>query len=135
VLGIIGFEDLELDCVIGVFSHERGLKQRLLIDIKVETDFGESITSDQLSHTLDYCEILRLIKEEASSNFKLLEAFAHHVNQRLLRELPITWVWIRVKKPSANPMARHSLVELECFKLGTTHEVDTYNRRRHPARR
>lgn len=134
MLGIIGFEELEIDCVIGVYPDERVATQKLYIDLKVEAEIGDSVHSDRLKDTIDYCEIVKLIQVEAESKCQLLETLAHRITVRLLTELNLTWVWIRIKKPSAIANAKAALIEYERFK-GSNHEVDTHYRRRHSARR
>ncbi|MFN4173521.1 MAG: dihydroneopterin aldolase [Parachlamydiaceae bacterium] len=134
MLGIIGFEELEIDCVIGVYPDERVATQKLFIDLKVEAFIGDSIHSDRLKDTIDYCELVKLIQNEAESKCQLLETLAHRISMRLLSELNLTWVWIRIKKPSALANAKAALIEYERFK-GSNHEVDTHYRRRYSARR
>lgn len=134
MLGIIGFEELEIDCVIGVYPDERVATQKLYIDLKVEADIGDSVHSDRLNDTIDYCELVKLIQVEAESKCQLLETLAHRITVRLLTKLNLTWVWIRIKKPSAIANAKAALIEYERFK-GSNHEVDTHYRRRHSARR
>jgi len=134
MLGIIGFDELELDCVIGVYPDERVATQKLFIDLKVEADIGASVHSDRLKDTIDYCELVKLIQIEANANCQLLETLAHRISMRLLSELNLTWVWIRIRKPSAIANAKAAFVEFEKFR-GASHEVDTHYRRRHSARR
>lgn len=125
MLGIIGFEDLEVNCIIGVYPSERHTPQKIYIDLKIETELERSAHSDDLRDTLDYDLVHQVIQEVANHKYNLLEALAFQVTSKLLNEMPISWVWIKIKKPSAIPQAKHTYVELEQFKAGARHEMDT----------
>ncbi len=135
MLGIIGIEELEIPCIIGVYPYEREAEQKIIIDLKVEMDVAKAGLSDDLNDTLDYCRLKELIQALSRNRYKLIEALAHDIVEQLLAEMPITWVWIRVKKPQAMHDAKYTFIELEQFKAGSFHEVDAHHRFSQTARR
>jgi dihydroneopterin aldolase len=73
---------------IGVTPEERALPQRLSINLELGLDLEPAGHSDQLELTLDYSEVVGLVRREtARSRFQLIEALAGHLLQ-LLMELP-----------------------------------------------
>ena len=44
--GEILIENLVVNCIIGILSHERATPQRLRLDVVLQTDFSASAASD-----------------------------------------------------------------------------------------
>ena len=40
------------------------------------------------------------------------EIFAHKVSEKIYEEFPVSWAWIRIKKPQALPNAQWAFVEI-----------------------
>ena len=78
-------DNLEIDCIIGVWSHERTTPQKVRVDLWVEVDASASVQTDDLSDTVDYtwlAESVRFIL--CSGRFKLLEAASNTIHRWLL---------------------------------------------------
>lgn len=114
--GIIGFEDFNVRCIIGVDNPERLSEQDLFIDLKVETDFTRATHTDSLQETLSYDYLAELCKNIAEEKkHALLETFAYDLIHRIIKDCPVRWVWVKIKKPGALPNAKFAFVELEWF--------------------
>lgn len=128
--GIIGIEKLLVKTVIGVFPEERGGEQELFIDLKVRTDVAFCCLSDDLSDALNYVALKELVERIAKENqFSLIETFAYASMAAISNAFAISWIWIRVGKPSAIENASSAFVELENFvKKGISEDaMDTCN--------
>ncbi|HEY3800293.1 MAG TPA: dihydroneopterin aldolase [Caulobacteraceae bacterium] len=90
---------LAVDAQIGVYKHEKGRAQTLVIDVELDV----AITAwDQLSETVNYEVIATKAREVAAAGHRgLVETFAHHLAESLLEEPKVTRARIRVEKPSA----------------------------------
>ena len=102
---------LEVDAAIGVYKHEKGRLQRLVIDVELDvavTDWS------QLSETVNYEVIAEKARRVAAEGHRgLVETFAHHLAEACFEEPRVTRARIRVEKPSAlAPDARAAGVEI-----------------------
>lgn len=113
MLGMIGFKDYRVRCVIGTGVEERKIEQDLLIDLKVETDFSSVSKTENIEDTIDYVILATICREFAQNGkYFLLEKYAADVIQEIVKTFQIKSAWICVKKPLAIPNAEYALVEL-----------------------
>lgn len=96
-LNVIG---LRVSTKIGVHAWEQKIKQTLLIDIVITTDFSEC--GDDLSKTIDYDALCALVTEFVESrSFCLIEAVANSVASFIKEQFNLTSVMVTVNKPGA----------------------------------
>lgn len=86
----------------GDLPEENTLGQRFMIDLVLILDIAEAASTDNLQKTVDYTEVYRICRETVEKDrFKLIEALANHVIDRVLVACPIVdKVEITIKKPS-----------------------------------
>jgi len=85
----------------GVAEEERRLGQRFLMDVELNLDLRPAGKSDELSASIDYAEVLRVVKEIGEmEQYRLLEALAERVATVLLERYPAVSVRIRASKPA-----------------------------------
>jgi dihydroneopterin aldolase len=112
--GKIGFDDLEVICIIGVNPEERVLPQKLYFDLRVEMDLSASVHSDEMKDALDYRRLAAICTDIAKEGaYQLLEALAGNILLTLMGEFTVLSAWIRIKKPNAIPSAKCSVIEME----------------------
>src|SRR5688500_11768069 len=117
--GYIGFDQYKLDCIIGVYPHERQTKQTIFVDLQVEADFSKCSKSDDIADTVNYEQLAELcIHLAESGKFALLETFACEILKSIFLKFNVTWAWVRIKKPQALANADYTVVELERYKDG-----------------
>ncbi|RUR08814.1 dihydroneopterin aldolase [Legionella sp. km772] len=93
-------QGLSVHTQIGVYAWEQKIKQQLLIDIHIPSDFKRC--KDELSDTLDYddlCKKVTLFVE--SKSFQLIEYLANSVAQLVKVEFGVEQVNVSVTKPHA----------------------------------
>lgn len=107
-------EGLEVPAPIGVYAHEHGVLQKLVIDLILEADQSKAAATDDLQHATDYDRLAAIARELcASQHHALIEAVAEKIARRVLADFPAaTAVFVRVAKPGAVPDARTVAVEL-----------------------
>ncbi len=125
---VIGVRDLEVECIIGVWPHERTKIQSLLIDVEVSVDVVHAARDDDYSQTVDYQAIADGIRFILTiGRFQLLETACSAVLQWLLNRRDraigptIQRAKIQIRKPSALPGRATAFVEAE----NTVHGLDT----------
>jgi dihydroneopterin aldolase len=97
--GIVALEGLEFHAYHGVYPHERESGNWFEVDIAVETDFTRAAKTDDISGTVNYETLFRLIKEEMEKPSKLLETVAELIIDSVLDQLPaVSKVELRIAK-------------------------------------
>ena len=89
---------LAVDAHIGVYKHEKGRTQQLVIDVELDvavTDWSS------LAETVNYEVIAAKARKVAEGHRGLVETFAHHLAEACFEEPKVTRARIRVEKPSA----------------------------------
>lgn len=90
---------LKVEANIGVYRHEKGRRQPLVID--VELDVAVSDWS-RLSETVNYEVIAEKARKVADEGHRgLVETFAHHLAEACFEEPKVMRARIRVEKPTA----------------------------------
>jgi 7,8-dihydroneopterin aldolase/epimerase/oxygenase len=84
----------------GVHPAERELGQRFEVDVELGLDLSQAMASDLLQDTVDYSRAYAIVREEAEEHrYQLIEALAGAIVRRLLAELAVSSVLVRVRKP------------------------------------
>lgn len=113
--GTTGLKDLQVDCIVGIYPHERAAAQTVRLDIELDYDFATPAASDAIADAVDYDGIAaRVTHLLQSAGFQLIETMAERAAAQLLADVPVaTTVRIEVRKPSAVPAAACSFVRVE----------------------
>ena len=48
MLGTTGLHNLRIDCIVGIYPHERDQTQTVFLDIEIDYDFGPAAASDAI---------------------------------------------------------------------------------------
>ena len=97
---LIEVRGLKLRGRIGVTADERSQDQPLVMSIAARLDTRAASTTDDLTATLDYEEVVRQISKIVSSEaYSLIETLADRIARALLANHRVLDVWVRVSKP------------------------------------
>lgn len=104
----INIKNLEIFANHGLLPAENALGQKFVISASLFTDIRHAGRSDDLTMSLDYSEVCRLISDYVTGNtFKLIETVIEGIAEMLLTAYPsLQKVWLELKKPWA-PVAMH----------------------------
>ncbi len=113
--GTTGLKDLRVDCVIGIYPHERAATQTVMLDIELDYDFAAPAASDAIADAVDYDGVAAGVTELLqTAKFQLIETMAERAAVLLLARVPVaTAVRIEIRKPAAVPAAACSFVRVE----------------------
>ena len=101
-LDTVRIERLQLDCIIGINPWERLTKQRITIDIAMNTDLSASGESDAIEDTINYRTVAKAVTTEVeASSYGLVEALAARVAEICLEDERTQSVEVTVRKPGA----------------------------------
>lgn len=101
-MDIVYIRNLEVETVIGVFDWEREIRQRVSIDLEMQTDVRRAAATDKLEDAVDYKAIgKRVIAYVTDSHFGLVETLAERIAEIVLAEFGVGWLRLRVSKPGA----------------------------------
>ena len=90
---------LKLEAEIGVYRHERGRAQPLVIDVELDVP---SAGAERLRDTVNYETVARAAHEVAAEgHIVLVEAFAERLARACLADERVTRARVRVDKPLA----------------------------------
>ena len=85
----------------GVTEAERQLGQKYEIDLELVTDLSTAGKTDDLTHTVNYAEVVQLVIEIGTQgSFQLFEALAETIAEATLAQFQIEEIRITVKKLS-----------------------------------
>lgn len=90
---------LKVQAEIGVYKHEIGRVQPLVVDVELEVP---TAGAERLSDTINYETILSAAREIAGGgHIDLVEAFAERLARSCLADERVTQARVRVEKPLA----------------------------------
>lgn len=87
---------------IGVTADERSHDQPLVISLAANVDTRPASTTDDLSATLDYADLVRQISKIVSTEeYSLIETLADRIARTVLEHVFVEFVWVRIAKLEA----------------------------------
>lgn len=102
---LIEVRGLRLKGRIGVTADERSEEQPLIVSLAARLDTRAASTTDDLTATLNYEEVVRQISKIVSTEeYALIETLADRIARTVLEHPFVEDVWVRVAKPEA-PLA------------------------------
>ena len=99
----------------GVAEAERQLGQKYEVDLELMADLSTAGKTDDLTHTVDYVEVVQLVIDIGTrQSFQLFEALAEKIANAILAQFQIEEVRITVKKlsPPIEPRLTYAGVEI-----------------------
>ncbi len=101
-MGIIKLEGIKFRANHGCMEEEAKIGGMYSVDVMLDTDFTEAAQKDDLSKTIDYCEVYEIVKAEMSIRSKLIEQVAQRIVDKL-RERFTGLQYTEVKVTKWNP--------------------------------
>ena len=86
-MGLIRVKNIECYSYHGCMEEEAKIGQNYQVNVQIDVDFSEAANNDDLTKTIDYCDINRIVEEEMAIRSKLIE----HVGQRILNRFKGTF--------------------------------------------
>ncbi|MEH6442328.1 MAG: dihydroneopterin aldolase [Oceanospirillaceae bacterium] len=101
-MDIVYIRQLKIETVIGIFDWEREIKQTVSLDVDMAVDIRLAAAGEDIDSTVSYKSVAdRLVEFVSKSEFLLVETMAEEIAQLLRTEFSLSWVRLRVGKPTA----------------------------------
>lgn len=115
MIGTTGIKEFRIDCIVGIYEHERQTPQAVVLDIDLDYDFAAAARSDAIDDAVDYDTVARSLTELVRQReFQLIETMAEEAAAMLLARLPqVRRIALEIRKPAAVPAAAYSFVRVE----------------------
>ena len=101
-MGIIKVKNIRVFAYHGCLKEETKIGSDYRVDVEVKASLNKSSKSDQLSDTIDYVLLNRIVKEEMATSSHLLETVARRILNRVFKEDTLSTkatVWISKLNP------------------------------------
>lgn len=85
-MGIIKVENIRVFAHHGCLKEETAIGSDYRVDLEVKANLQTSATSDELSDTVDYVFLNKVVREEMALPSKLLETVAKRILNRIFSE-------------------------------------------------
>ncbi len=115
MIGTTGLTELRVDCIVGIYPHEREQIQTVMLDVELDYDFAPAAGSDAITDAVDYDQVVASGTELIQARkFRLIETMAEQTAAMLLdRVRAVSAVRLTIRKPAAVPAAASSFVRVE----------------------
>ncbi|MBP4139488.1 dihydroneopterin aldolase [Flavobacterium geliluteum] len=87
-MGIIKLKNIRTFSYHGCMIEEGKIGSDYTVNLKIKTNLQQSADSDNLSDTVDYVHLNKIVTEEMAIRAHLLEHVAKRINNRILAEIP-----------------------------------------------
>jgi dihydroneopterin aldolase len=87
-MNYINIEGIKLYAYHGCLEEEALIGGNYIVDIHLKTDFTEAAETDDLTKTIDYCEVYELVKKEMAIRSKLIEQVGQRISDQLKKRFP-----------------------------------------------
>lgn len=106
--------DLVLECLIGVYRHERDGAQRVRINLDLTVFENPDPIDDKLANVLSYEDVIIKVRNLATAgHLNLVETLAERIAEMCLAETDVRAVKVRVEKLDVFADAASVGVEIE----------------------
>ena len=98
-MGIIKLTNIRTFSYHGCLEEEAKIGSNYSVDLTIKTNLEPSAKTDELTDTVDYVDLNRIVVEEMAIRAKLLEHVAKRIIDRILKELQmVTKIEVEVTK-------------------------------------
>lgn len=101
-MGTIKVNNIRVYAYHGCLVEEGKIGSDYRVDLLVKANLRKSAKTDELSDTVDYVHLNKIVKEEMAVRTKLLETVAEKIIDRILFEIPLV-THSKVKVSKLNP--------------------------------
>jgi 7,8-dihydroneopterin aldolase/epimerase/oxygenase len=84
----INIEGIKLYAYHGCLEEEALIGGNYIVDVHMKTDFTDAAETDDLTKTIDYCEVYEIVKREMAIRSKLIEQVGQRISDQLRIKFP-----------------------------------------------
>jgi len=95
---LIRIKNLRLKTVIGIYDFEEKIQRELIFNIEVEVKSSKALKSDAIIDTVDYDEIIKIVKIIGKKRFSLIEKMAAEIVDEIMKNKKISRCNLEIDK-------------------------------------
>jgi dihydroneopterin aldolase len=95
---LIQIKNLKVKTVIGVYEWEEKIQRELIFNIEIKLKSEKSLSSDKLEDSVDYDEIIAIVKKISKKRFALIEKMGGEIIKEILQDKRIKSCKISIDK-------------------------------------
>lgn len=118
-MGTIKLKNIRTFSYHGCLVEESKIGSDYTVDLEIKTDLRKSMETDELSDTVDYVHLNKIVTEEMAIRSKLLEHVAKRIVKRIFDEIPaVSRIVVSVSKinPPIGGDVEAVTIEIEEFR-------------------
>ena len=118
-MGIIKLQNIRTFSYHGCLAEEAKIGSDYRVDLEVKTDLRKSAATDELTDTVDYVELHKIVVDEMAIRSKLLEHVGQRIITRCFAEIPsVSRIKVAVSKlnPPIGGDVEAVTIEMEAFR-------------------
>ena len=97
-MGLIRVKNIVCYSYHGCMEEEAKIGQKYMVDVELDVDYSEAERTDDLTKTIYYCDINRIVEEEMAIRSKLIEHVGRRILNRMRNELEFNSAEVEIKK-------------------------------------
>ncbi len=121
-MGYILVEGIRCFAYHGCMDEEAVIGTDFTIDVEVEADLTASAKSDELSDTVDYVTISRIVQEQMAIRSKLIEHVGHRIITQIMDDIPLV-VKVKIKLTKHNAPIQGHVRQVAVVMINTREEI------------
>jgi 7,8-dihydroneopterin aldolase/epimerase/oxygenase len=111
---LLKIKNLRLKTNLGVYDWEKTFDREIIVNLEIETDFLDSLTSDNLEDAIDYDAISQKVKNFITINkFGLIEKMAKDLLDEILQDKRIKRCKLEIDKVGSIDFVESASITLE----------------------
>ena len=87
--GTVKVENLKIFAYHGCMDEEKIIGSDYVVNIKASCMMSEKAFADDITKTVDYVDLARIVKREMAIRSKLLESVAKRISRSCFKEVPL----------------------------------------------
>ena len=87
--GTVKVENLKIFAYHGCMDEEKIIGSDYIVNIKASCIISEKAFADDITKTVDYVDLARIVKREMAIRSKLLESVAKRISRSCFKEVPL----------------------------------------------
>lgn len=99
---LLKIKNLKLQTIIGIYEWEQKVNRDITVNVAIELQNNDVLSSDNIEDTIDYDKIVSFIKDLAKNRrFKLVETMAQEIANKIISDKKVKECIVEIDKIGA----------------------------------
>ena len=95
---LIRIKNLKLKTIIGIYDFEEKIQRELIFNIELEVKNNKALKSDDVADTVDYDNIIKIVKTIGKKRFALIEKMAAEIIDEIMKNKKVARCKLEIDK-------------------------------------